>query len=164
MGMSPILLYILFGVFIFFVLVYLLGRKGHPIPKAAKTINFALLMCNLFLIAVGLALTVWGITITTGTNKVTPNISSGMTAFLNTMTVVLSVIFGLGLAACALLVFQLYKEWWEKKRKRRNDKREEEIRKIANDIWRDEGCPNGRSAEHWLKAEVIWEESKEKRK
>jgi len=35
-------------------------------------------------------------------------------------------------------------------------KRDEEIRQIAYHLWRDEGCPDGRHEEHWLKAESIW--------
>ena len=34
--------------------------------------------------------------------------------------------------------------------------RDEEIRQIAYHIWRDEGCPEGRHLDHWLKAESIW--------
>jgi hypothetical protein len=36
--------------------------------------------------------------------------------------------------------------------------REDEIRLIAHSIWEDEGCPDGRDREHWLRAETIWEE------
>ena len=36
--------------------------------------------------------------------------------------------------------------------------REDEIRIIAYRIWEEESCCHGRDAEHWLKAEVIWEE------
>ena len=35
-------------------------------------------------------------------------------------------------------------------------KHDEEIRQIAYHLWRDEGCPDGRHEEHWLKAESIW--------
>jgi hypothetical protein len=35
--------------------------------------------------------------------------------------------------------------------------REEEVRLIAYRMWEEEGCPNGRDCEHWLKAEAIWE-------
>jgi len=34
--------------------------------------------------------------------------------------------------------------------------RDEEIRQIAYHVWRDEGCPEGRHLDHWLKAESIW--------
>jgi len=37
--------------------------------------------------------------------------------------------------------------------------REDEIRIIAYSMWEQEGCRNGRDCEHWLKAEVIWEQS-----
>ena len=40
--------------------------------------------------------------------------------------------------------------------------REEEIRLIAYSIWEQEGCCNGHDMEHWLRAEVLWEE-KQKR-
>ncbi|MBI4488263.1 MAG: DUF2934 domain-containing protein [Deltaproteobacteria bacterium] len=36
--------------------------------------------------------------------------------------------------------------------------REEEIRLIAYQIWEEEGRPQGRDVEHWLKAEAIWRE------
>lgn len=36
--------------------------------------------------------------------------------------------------------------------------REDEIRIIAYRIWEEEGCCDGHDCEHWLKAEVIWEE------
>ena len=35
--------------------------------------------------------------------------------------------------------------------------REDEIRTIAYGIWVEEGCRDGNEWEHWLKAEVIWE-------
>jgi hypothetical protein len=37
--------------------------------------------------------------------------------------------------------------------------REEEVRLIAYRLWEEEGCPNGRDCDHWLKAEAIWEEA-----
>jgi hypothetical protein len=37
--------------------------------------------------------------------------------------------------------------------------RENEIRVIAHSIWEQEGCRDGHDCEHWLKAEVIWEQS-----
>jgi len=36
--------------------------------------------------------------------------------------------------------------------------REDEIRIIAYSIWEEEGCFAGHDCEHWLRAEVIWEE------
>jgi hypothetical protein len=36
--------------------------------------------------------------------------------------------------------------------------REDEIKLIAYNIWEEEGYPNGRDYEHWLKAETIWEQ------
>jgi len=36
--------------------------------------------------------------------------------------------------------------------------RDEEIRQIAYYLWLDEGCPQGRHFDHWLKAESIWRE------
>jgi hypothetical protein len=41
--------------------------------------------------------------------------------------------------------------------------KEDEIRIIAYSIWEQEGCIHGHDCEHWLKAEVIWEE-KQKQK
>ncbi|MBI3060474.1 MAG: DUF2934 domain-containing protein [Deltaproteobacteria bacterium] len=35
--------------------------------------------------------------------------------------------------------------------------REDEIRTIAYHIWEDEGRPEGRVLDHWLKAETIWQ-------
>jgi hypothetical protein len=40
--------------------------------------------------------------------------------------------------------------------------REDEIRVIAYSIWEQEGCRDGYDCEHWLKAEVIWEEQQGK--
>ena len=36
--------------------------------------------------------------------------------------------------------------------------REDEIQMIAYRIWEEEGWCHGRDVEHWLKAEIIWEE------
>ena len=36
--------------------------------------------------------------------------------------------------------------------------REEGIRIIAYHIWEEEGCCHGSDVEHWLKAEIIWQE------
>jgi hypothetical protein len=33
---------------------------------------------------------------------------------------------------------------------------DKEIRRIAYQLWQDEGCPDGRNVEHWLKAEAIF--------
>ena len=41
--------------------------------------------------------------------------------------------------------------------------REDEIRLIAYSIWEQEGRCDGRDCEHWLKAEVIWEENQNNR-
>lgn len=35
--------------------------------------------------------------------------------------------------------------------------REDEIRTIAYHIWEDEGRPEGRVLDHWLKAEATWQ-------
>lgn len=39
-------------------------------------------------------------------------------------------------------------------------KRDEEIRQLAYRLWQEEGCPNGCDVEHWLRAQMIWEEMK----
>ena len=36
--------------------------------------------------------------------------------------------------------------------------RQEEIQKIAYSIWQNDGCPEGRHLNHWLKAEAMWGE------
>lgn len=36
--------------------------------------------------------------------------------------------------------------------------RDDEIRAIAHAIWEAEGCCQGYDFDHWLRAEVIWEE------
>jgi DUF2934 family protein len=36
--------------------------------------------------------------------------------------------------------------------------RNEEIRQLAYRIWQEEGCPEGCDVEHWLRAQMIWEE------
>ncbi|MBI4339558.1 MAG: DUF2934 domain-containing protein [Chloroflexi bacterium] len=38
--------------------------------------------------------------------------------------------------------------------------REEEVRRIAFDLWQQEGRPEGRALEHWLKAQKVMEESR----
>ena len=38
--------------------------------------------------------------------------------------------------------------------------REEEIRKIAYQIWEQEGYVNGRDFDHWSRAEQIWESAR----
>jgi hypothetical protein len=40
--------------------------------------------------------------------------------------------------------------------------KEDEIKVIAYSIWEQEGCPNGKDCEHWLRAEAIWEEREAK--
>lgn len=35
--------------------------------------------------------------------------------------------------------------------------RQEEIRLMAYQIWEDEGRPEGRDLEHWLKAQATWQ-------
>jgi hypothetical protein len=42
-------------------------------------------------------------------------------------------------------------------RKEKNMEKEEEIRKIAYQLWEQDGCVNGRDCEHWEKAEQIWQ-------
>lgn len=37
-------------------------------------------------------------------------------------------------------------------------KNEDEIRLIAYSLWQQEGYPNGKDYEHWIRAEAIWEE------
>jgi hypothetical protein len=34
--------------------------------------------------------------------------------------------------------------------------RDEEIRQLAYRLWQEEGCPEGREIQHWIKAESIW--------
>ena len=36
--------------------------------------------------------------------------------------------------------------------------RQEEIQVIAYLLWQNEGCPEGRHLDHWLKAEAMWRE------
>ena len=36
--------------------------------------------------------------------------------------------------------------------------KEDEIKLIAYSIWEQEGCRHGHDCEHWIRAEVIWEE------
>jgi len=42
--------------------------------------------------------------------------------------------------------------------------REDEIRLLAYSIWEQEGCCDGRDVEHWLRAEVVWEEKQKQGK
>jgi hypothetical protein len=35
--------------------------------------------------------------------------------------------------------------------------KEDEIRRIAYNIWEQEGCPKGKRCEHWHQAEAIWQ-------
>jgi hypothetical protein len=36
--------------------------------------------------------------------------------------------------------------------------REDEIKLIAYNIWLEEGCCDGHDLDHWIRAEIIWEE------
>jgi hypothetical protein len=38
--------------------------------------------------------------------------------------------------------------------------REDEVRLIAYRLWEEEGCPTGHDCEHWLRAEVVWEQQR----
>ena len=38
---------------------------------------------------------------------------------------------------------------------------DDELRVIAYRIWEDEGRPEGRALDHWLKAETLWDEQQE---
>jgi hypothetical protein len=40
--------------------------------------------------------------------------------------------------------------------------REDEIKLIAYNIWKEQDCLDGQDFEHWLKAEAIWEEQNKK--
>jgi len=39
--------------------------------------------------------------------------------------------------------------------------RVEEVRRIAYQIWEEEGHPPGRALDHWLKAEDLWQHDQE---
>lgn len=41
--------------------------------------------------------------------------------------------------------------------------REEEVRLIAYRIWQEENCLDGRDCEHWVRAEVIWEDQQKEK-
>jgi len=38
---------------------------------------------------------------------------------------------------------------------------DDELREIAYKIWEEEGRPDGQALDHWLKAEVLWDERQE---
>jgi hypothetical protein len=38
--------------------------------------------------------------------------------------------------------------------------REQEVRRVAYELWQREGRPDGRALEHWLKAQRVLEESR----
>jgi hypothetical protein len=38
--------------------------------------------------------------------------------------------------------------------------REDEIRLIAYELWQEDGCCHGHDVDHWVRAEIIWEEQK----
>lgn len=38
---------------------------------------------------------------------------------------------------------------------------DEEVKVIAYRLWEDEGRPEGRALDHWLKAETLWDEHQE---
>jgi hypothetical protein len=45
-------------------------------------------------------------------------------------------------------------EWADRIRKEQEERsREERIRRRALEIWREQGCPDGRAREHWEQAE-----------
>ncbi len=41
--------------------------------------------------------------------------------------------------------------------------REDEIKLIAYGLWEEDGCCHGRDVEHWIRAEMIWEEQNKTR-
>jgi Protein of unknown function (DUF2934) len=38
---------------------------------------------------------------------------------------------------------------------------DERVRLIAYRLWEDEGCPQGRALDHWLKAEELWADERD---
>ena len=38
---------------------------------------------------------------------------------------------------------------------------EDRVRTIAYRIWEEEGRPDGRALDHWLKAEILWDDEQE---
>jgi Protein of unknown function (DUF2934) len=49
----------------------------------------------------------------------------------------------------------LRKVFFNRTVERNTMEREEEIRSLAYRIWLEEGCPDGRNVEHWLRAETM---------
>jgi hypothetical protein len=45
--------------------------------------------------------------------------------------------------------------------RRRKVHHDEEVKVIAYRLWEDEGRPEGRALDHWLKAETLWDEHQE---
>lgn len=41
--------------------------------------------------------------------------------------------------------------------------REDEIRILAYRIWEETGCQHGHDCEHWITAEVLWEQNQKKK-
>ena len=41
--------------------------------------------------------------------------------------------------------------------------KEDEIKLIAYNIWEEEGCVEGRDCEHWYRAELIWQQQRQKK-
>jgi Protein of unknown function (DUF2934) len=39
--------------------------------------------------------------------------------------------------------------------------KDDAVRSIAYRVWEEEGCPEGRALDHWLKAEALWNEEQE---
>jgi hypothetical protein len=45
--------------------------------------------------------------------------------------------------------------------RRENVDHDDGVRSIAYRLWEDEGRPEGRALDHWLKAETLWDEEQE---
>jgi hypothetical protein len=156
MGYRQWWIYVLAGIFLFFgeYLLFSCLAQNKQITKVTHTkpftaiFNFIQLVCNLGLVVVGLALAVYAIKPAGG------NVMTSADTLFNAYINLLYIFGGILLSALILLTIQFVFGFLRVVK----EERDNGIREIAHHIWEQEGCPQGRDKEHWLKATKKWEE------
>lgn len=71
------------------------------------------------------------------------------------------ILIGLGITFVVLGLIYLV-IWYIRRTVDRLTRRDEEVERIAYELWEKEGRPNNRALEHWTRAEAIWKEQRKK--
>lgn len=125
------------------------GLRSHTLQavltKTKKSREFLAFFCNMLVVEIGTVIALVALGDTPMTNT--------------TVQYLIDIIWiTIGIAAGLVLVI-LYESACsinDDRISKKNEKRNNEIREIAHHIWEEEGCPQGRDKEHWLKATKIW--------